>query len=134
MTLQLENKRVMLIDDDVVTNLINTKVFKKLPGLEVSDYVNGQLAIEQLKQWCQSTHEKLPSVILLDINMPIMDGWEFLDEFQKLPGVAHQKSKIYILTSSIDFDDIERAKSYPLVCDFISKPLTPDRLRSLIQI
>ncbi|MBL7858440.1 MAG: response regulator [Cyclobacteriaceae bacterium] len=129
----VDNKAVMLIDDDAITNFINTKVIKLNFSFDVHDYVNAQLALEQLMQWCQSFPEKLPFIIFLDINMPVMDGWEFLEEFQKLPSIAQQKSRIFMLTSSIDGEDIEKAKTYPVVSEFISKPLTPDKLRNLIQ-
>lgn len=122
----------MLIDDDAITNMINDKIIKMNFDFDVHDYTNAQAALDQLGQWSQSSHEKLPRLIFLDINMPIMDGWEFLREFKKLPGIVHEVSKIHILTSSIDHEDIEKAKSSQLVNDFISKPLTSEKLKSLI--
>ena len=133
METQFQNEHILLIDDDAVTNMINTKVIKMNFSYNVHDYTNAQLALEQLKQWCQSFPDKLPFIIFLDINMPIMDGWEFLAEYQKLPSVAHEKSKIIILTSSIDAEDIEKAKSYHVVRDFFSKPLTSEKIGNLIQ-
>lgn len=128
------NKHILLIDDDAVTNMINTKVIKMNFGFDVHDHVNAQLALEQLKQGCKSSPQQLPFIIFLDINMPIMDGWEFLEEFQKLPSIAIEMSKVVILTSSIDVEDIEKAKAYPVVSDFVSKPLTSEKLRNLIFI
>lgn len=133
METQIQSKHVLLIDDDAVTNMINTKVIKMNFSFDVHDHTNAQLALKQLKQWCESSPEKLPFIIFLDINMPIMDGWEFLEEFQKLPSVAIEKSKIVVLTSSIDMEDIEKAKKYHVVSDFVSKPLTSEKLRALIQ-
>lgn len=132
METQIGNKGVMLIDDDVVTNMINTKVIKMNFSFDVNNYVNAQFALQQLKQCYQSSPEKLPFIIFLDINMPIMDGWEFLEEFQKLPAVVQAKSKIVVLTSSIDSEDIEKSKTYPVVSDFVSKPLTVQKLKELM--
>ena len=129
----LDNKGIMLIDDDAVTNMINTKIIKMNSSFDVHEYANAELALEQLKQWCQSYPEKLPFIIFLDINMPIMDGWEFLEKFQELPNIAHEKSKIFVLTSSIDVEDIEKAKAYRVVGDFVSKPLTSEKLKTLIE-
>jgi len=62
-----------------------------------------------------------------------MDGWEFLEEFQKLPKIVLEKSTLYLLTSSIDGEDIAKAKTYPVVKEFLSKPLSADKLRNIIQ-
>jgi len=133
MDTQQSNKGIMLIDDDAITNMINTKIIKINSDFDVYDYLNAKRALEHLTQWSQSVPEKLPAIILLDINMPIMDGWEFLEEFQKLPKIVLEKSKLYMLTSSIDLEDIEKAKTYPVVMEFISKPLSVDKLRNIIQ-
>jgi len=134
METQQSNKGIMLIDDDAITNMINTKIIKMNFSFQVQDYINAKKALEHLAQWGQSFPEKLPVIILLDINMPIMDGWEFLEEFQKLPNIVLEKSTLYMLTSSIDVEDIEKAKNYPVVKEFISKPLSADKLRSIIQV
>jgi CheY-like chemotaxis protein len=126
-----QRKRVMLIDDDAITNLINTKIIKMNFDFSVNAYINAQVALEQFRQWLEKGSEQLPDIIFLDINMPIMDGWEFLDEFQKFPKSLLQRCKVFMLTSSIDLEDIEKAKNYPAVHEFISKPLTADKLRML---
>ena len=124
----------MLIDDDPITNMINTKIIKMNFSVEVNDYANAQLALDQIKDISENSPNKLPDVIFLDINMPIMDGWEFLVEFQKLPLNVLENCKIFMLTSSIDVEDIEKAKTYRVVNDFVSKPLTLEKLRNLIQV
>jgi CheY-like chemotaxis protein len=68
----------------------------------------------------------LPDVILLDLNMPILDGWQFLDEFVKLP--IKKEIAIFIVTSSIDPSDIEMVKKYDIVKSYIMKPITAQKL------
>lgn len=130
--METQIKSVVLIDDDAITNMINTKIIKMNFSFDVCDYADAQRALANLKQYSESDPEKLPDIIFLDINMPVMDGWEFLEEFQKLPAIV-RKSRIFMLTSSIDVEDIEKAKGYPVVNDFLSKPLTPEKLRQLVQ-
>ncbi|MCO5949972.1 response regulator [Mucilaginibacter sp. RT5R15] len=74
--------------------------------------------------------ENLPEVILLDLNMPVMDGWEFLDEFTKVPPA--KKIIIYIVTSSIDPADVEKAKQYEAISQYIVKPVTVDNLKEIL--
>jgi CheY-like chemotaxis protein len=133
MTRSVQNKRVMLVDDDEITNLINTAVLTRTYDKDdVIAYTRGEEALTYLKQLVQFSIEKIPGVIFLDINMPSMDGWEFLDEFQKLPGEPLKKCKIFILSSSIDLEDVEKSKEYPVVQDFISKPLTLTKLKTIM--
>jgi CheY-like chemotaxis protein len=80
------------------------------------------------------TLQKLPDYILLDINMPIMNGWEFLDEYKRLNLDPLGKSKIYIISSSVFSNDINKARSYPLVKDFISKPLNVEKIKELFGV
>ena len=67
--------------------------------------------------------DKLPDIIFLDLNMPVMDGWEFLNEFIKIKNSLHKKITLYVVSSSIDPRDLERAKSFNLVTDYLIKPI-----------
>ena len=88
-------------------------------------------AIEKLKEnWNDS--EILPDAILLDLNMPVMDGWQFLDEFIHLP--IKKEISIFIMTSSIDPADIEMAKKYDVIKDYIMKPITANKLDMLCKL
>ena len=123
---------VLLVDDDEINNFISIKLIKKaLLNTEIMACLNGKFAIDQLVDIQRRDPEKMPDYILLDINMPIMNGWEFLDEFKRLNIDAVGKCKIFIISSSVFSNDINKARSYPLVKDFISKPLNVDKIVEL---
>ena len=117
-------KHAFLIDDDPVTNLINLQVMEhsKLAS-RVSTFTDAKSALAKLKEIWESDPEKLPEIIFLDVAMPGMDGWGFLDVFIKFPASMQQKCSIIILTCSIDLFDIKKAKKYGIVKDYITKPL-----------
>jgi CheY-like chemotaxis protein len=127
-----QGKRIVLIDDDPVANMINTKIVALSSDSSVVAFTEAQKALDQFSATIHSALGELPDIIFLDINMPTMDGWEFLDEFQKFPPSSIGNCKVFVLSSSIDQEDMEKAKSYHSVSDFISKPLTPDGLKILI--
>ncbi|MFS2187311.1 response regulator [Mucilaginibacter sp. Mucisp84] len=126
---------VLLVDDDEINNFISIKLIKKaLLNTEIMACLNGKYAIEQLSDIQRKDPNKLPDYILLDINMPIMNGWEFLDEYKRLNLDPLGKSKIYIISSSVFSNDINKARSYPLVRDFISKPLNVEKIKELFEV
>jgi CheY-like chemotaxis protein len=90
---------------------------------------NGRDALDNLKAIIRA-NKKLPDVILLDLNMPVMDGWQFLDEFLREP--TPKPILIYIVTSSIDPDDVNRAKIYDAVTNYIVKPITLETLKNIL--
>lgn len=125
-------ENVLLIDDDNIFNFINKKIITMENfAQKVSSHTNGNKALADLKKICDAGGTGFPDIIFLDINMPHMDGWEFLDEFEKMPENCIEKSKVYMLTSSIDPNDIEKSKTYKTVKDFISKPLSEQTLANL---
>lgn len=125
---------ILLVDDDEINNFISIKLIKKaLSNTEITACLNGKFAIDQLWEITSKNPDKLPDYILLDINMPIMNGWEFLDEYEKLKIDPSHKTKIFIISSSVFSNDINRAKSYPLVVDFISKPLNVEKITDLFK-
>lgn len=117
-------KHAFLIDDDPVTNVINIQVieFSKLAS-RVSTFADAKLALAKLKEIGESDPGMFPEIIFLDIAMPGMDGWGFLDQFIKFPESILQKCNVVILTCSIDLFDIKKAKKYSIVKDYITKPL-----------
>src|SRR3954464_15966261 len=124
-------KRILLVDDDPITNMINTKIIIKSFNIIVSAFTNGREALDQIDLSIKAFPEQVPNLIFLDINMPQMDGWEFLDEFQKLPRAFLETCSVIMLSSSLDREDIQRSKTYSAVREFVSKPLTADKVRSL---
>jgi CheY-like chemotaxis protein len=123
---------ILLVDDDEINNFISIKLIKKaVDNTAISACLNGRFAIEELVEIQKNDPSLLPDFILLDINMPIMNGWEFLDEYQRLNIDPLGKSKIYIISSSVFSNDINKARSYPLVKNFISKPLSVDKIKEM---
>lgn len=117
-------KRILIIDDDPVNNMINQKLIKKFkPEVEISTTMN---AVEALKMLEENPDNK-PDLILLDINMPVMTGWEFLEEARS-KGI---ELLVVMLSSSIDKHDQSKSSNYPVVVDYVVKPLSIDRLEEL---
>ena len=122
---------ICIIDDDPIF-VFGSKILLRNNSF-ASDYLvcrNGKEALDVITPLIES-EESLPEVIFLDLNMPIMDGWEFLDEFGKLS--EENNIRIYILSSSVDSRDIARAKNYGMVNGFIAKPLTDAKIKELAQ-
>lgn len=119
-----------IIDDDPIY-IFGTKKIMELTNLceNFLIYHNGKIALDNLKAIILAG-EKLPEIILLDLNMPVMDGWEFLDEFTKVP--TPNKIIIYIVTSSIDPADVKRAKQYEMLSNYLVKPITIEQLKEIL--
>lgn len=124
---------IMCIDDDPITLMLFKKVVQKAAfANEITNTTNGQEAINLINAINKSENqEKKPQLIFLDLNMPVMDGWEFLDLFNNSNYFSLNNTKVIILTSTIDPEDIQKAKSYPNVIEFLSKPITVEMLNYL---
>jgi CheY-like chemotaxis protein len=121
-----------IIDDDEIIIYLTDKILKKVEFCDrVEKFTDAQQAITQLKEAIQ-TGKDIPEVILFDLNMPNMDGWEFIEEFIKLP--VKKPIPAFIFTSSIDPADKKKSYNYEVIKDFITKPLTVQKLDKILRI
>ncbi len=122
----------MIVDDNEVDNFITQRVLERSNvAKEVIVANSGQKALNMLKEMAQGKKE-LPSYIFLDVNMPVVDGFVFLYDFEELPFVIREQCKVFILSSMIEEQAIERLKANPFVLDFLTKPLTPLALQEVL--
>lgn len=121
-----------IIDDDPIF-VFGAKKIMELGNICNSFMVfsNGEEALNNLQAVIRG-NETLPDVILLDLNMPIMDGWQFLDEFIKVP--CEKKITIYIATSSIDPADVNKAREYDSVSNYLIKPISIDSFKDILSL
>lgn len=121
------SRNIILVDDDPVSVQICNMIFKRtMPDAKIQVFENGYDALQWIRtDNNEKTHQVSESfILLLDLNMPIVDGWGFLSFFEKLEKNIQQKFHIYIMTSSDEDKDIQRATQFPNVKGFHLKPLT----------
>ncbi len=122
-------RRVVLIDDDQVNNFVCESIIKNENfAEEVISFEWAEDALTFLKEATEKAPSNFPELIFLDINMPGMDGWSFIDEYRKLPEEVTSQCNLFMLSSAVDRKDIVNAKSLQEVKDFFSKPLSPEIL------
>lgn len=128
---KLEN--ILLVDDDPIVNFLNETIIKELGVTkEITIATDGKEALQILNKCCHSKNEKsLPQLILLDLNMPVMDGFDFLDAYQFLDFKNKDQILIVVSTSSINPSDLERIRRYPEV-EYIVKPILKEKLAYLM--
>lgn len=128
-------RNILCVDDDPIVQYYVKAIIKKSGITEKFDCVsNGQKGLEYLEKCIETTHllpQVFPELILLDLNMPVLNGWKFLEEYAVTFAPLFPKTKIVIVSSSIDQDDIDKSTAYSFVLDYISKPLTVVALTSL---
>ena len=119
---------IFLVDDDPINNLINKRLLGKV-GIAgtIVEFLEGEEALKKLNDIDPS--ESL--LIFLDINMPVLNGWEFLNKYQE--AFTERTDKIVILSSSIDYQDRFKAQGYQVVSGFLEKPLTLEKIKTQME-
>lgn len=126
-----KNKTICIIDDEEINQFILTTIIKNLNSeIKILSFNNGEVALNSLTQLYDSK-EDMPDIILLDINMPVMSGWQFMDEFVKLQ--IGKKTAIYIVTSSSSLDDKKKAKTYSDISGYLTRPIEKNTLKEIIE-
>lgn len=128
-----EPERFIVVDDNRTNNLICEFAIRRYKREAAIDlFTEPELALHNIKKEYALEKGDAHTVLFLDINMPSMTGWEFLDEFRHFGEKVHKQFVIYILTSSVDERDKEKAESDPLVAGFFSKPLTATTVQEAV--
>ncbi|MFN3402633.1 MAG: response regulator [Cytophagaceae bacterium] len=123
---------ILLVDDDSINNFINLRLINKLNlSKEVKVAMNGEEGLNFVKEKCEVENGCCPELILLDINMPVMDGIEFLKYFNKLQ-IDKESVKVVVLTTSSNASDLEKVKKQGVYM-YMNKPLTEEKLLKLVE-
>ena len=125
--------RILCVGDDPITLMLYKMVIAKSSFTEeIVTAKNGQEALDYYDNLKVENDLCCPELVFLDLNMPVMGGWEFLDNFtENKYEQFNQKTKVIVLSSTIDPNDIEKSKKYSMVIDFMSKPVTKEMLEDL---
>jgi CheY-like chemotaxis protein len=130
----MNKKIIWIIDDDVIYQTIINKLIKKSGVFSThSSFMNGKEAITTLDNTLKNNNEFIPDIILLDINMPVMDGWEFMDEIKKIKSKFNKKIIIYIVSSSIALEDRNKSKTFTDIIGYIPKPISVEDLITIVE-
>lgn len=124
-------RNVLLVDDNEIDNFINERIITSSSFCEhviVRNSADG--ALNYLKEIAGSS-DKIPDIIFLDLNMPVKDGFGFLEDFSKLDDAITKHSKVIVLSSSISPEDINKASTNPYVFKYINKPLSEKYLEAV---
>lgn len=125
----MTKKNIWVIDDDAIYQILINKIIKKSEMFSnVFSFSNGKDAIDSLNASLKNDAD-LPDFILLDINMPVMNGWEFMEAFSMIKAVIGKQIIIYIVSSSIAVEDKNKSKTYPDIIGYLSKPVSINDLR-----
>ncbi len=122
-----------IIDDDDIFIYGTRRIMQEVRFCDdIIVFKNGKEAIDGMQNYLIEG-KNLPEIIFLDINMPIMNGWDFLEEFTKIPNLNKDNIQLYVVSSSIDPSDLQRAKQFELVNNYILKPILPKQLNEILE-
>jgi CheY-like chemotaxis protein len=123
----------LIVDDDQDALFINEYIINQTKlGGKIYTAESASDAFSLLEN-LEREHKKLPNVILLDIRMPIMDGFAFLRKLNEIPGIRQENCKVVMVTSSLDAEDYKRAMENPFVIDYVPKPLTSEKISHIAE-
>ena len=126
-----KKQHFIVIDDSKLDCFIAEKVIRNTGKCEsVRSFLQATEALEFIKS--SNAEQPIPNIILVDIQMPVMNGFEFVDAFEQLPAEITKNYKIYVISSSINDVDLNRVHNYPSVIQFLNKPLTSNNLSLLL--
>jgi len=126
-------KEILLIDDSAATNTLNRRFLEQMNIVEkITIKLNGQEGLTYLTSKNEFGVSPSPNLIFLDINMPVMDGFQFLEKYDKLDSSLKAEILVIMLTSSINEKDAEKARKYDAVHDFMQKPLSEAQVNNLL--
>lgn len=125
------NRQLLLIDDDPLFHMIFTRLIQKVRAdIHVTSHLNGKVALDHLKK-SYTTNKQY--IILLDINMPIINGWQFLTEIKDWGILKNKNMTLFVVSSSTDIVEINRVQSYDFVKDMLSKPLSIKSVKYILE-
>ncbi|MEL7063995.1 MAG: response regulator [Bacteroidota bacterium] len=131
-SIHAEIKCILLVDDNQADNYLHQMVIEKMGiAQDIRTVHTGEEALEYLQQHDKTRYPE-PNLIFLDINMPGINGWEFLEEYKKLNFEFHEHVLVVMLSTSPNPEDREKAQQNRYITDFLNKPLTSSRLESIL--